>query len=300
MTSRVVVQAAAWRKPAAGLLFFFCLMSAALHGWDSFVLGHSVQGKEIRGWRFGQGGDCLVVAGGIHGAYESNSIQISAALIEHFKTAEDRLPITLYVVENLNPDGFHSSWHDPDTRKDASIIRFNANRVDLNRNWATPDWKPDVTYNDNDRRPGAGGADAMSEPEVQAFARFLLGLQDLYGICPVVMIHAYVFQNVEIGAAFPSYQLVRGKNRIDPLAGAMVKAFSATGEYSPHTEWDVYEVPGEFLHWAGRQGIPAIDLELGGLRNIRLPRDHGRPSHWDSFNLGFEALLDTMAAWHRH
>lgn len=281
----------------------FCLLLLALtqssctpvSAYDSFVIGHSVQGKEIEAFRFGQGANCLVVAGGIHGAFEANTIQITDALIEELKESEDSLPLVVYVIKNLNPDGFRSTWKNPVARRDAGILRMNAHSVDLNRNWDTPDWKRHVTYTRNETREWAGGPTPMSEPEVQSFASFVLGLQDMYGICPVIMLHSFVFQDVEIGAAFPSYHSDdKGRRHTDAFAMEMVRSFSSTGEFTSHSEWDQYEVPGEFLHWAGIHGIPAIDVELGGLRNVFLAREKGHPSHWDSFSAGFHAVISRL------
>ncbi len=115
------------------------------------VIGHSVQGRQIHAVERGnpRSTDRLLVVGCIHGN-ECAGLAIVHAL--------ERLPtppsLDLWVIENLNPDGY------------AAGTRQNAHGVDLNRNfpWA---WRPLSGVYNSGPRP-------LSEPESRVAYSFLL------------------------------------------------------------------------------------------------------------------------------
>ncbi len=71
----------------------------------------------------------LLLVGGIHAGFESNTVLLINALIAHFEgTPVDVLPgMSIILIPVLNPDGL--------VRGRTTEGRFNGNRVDLNRNW---------------------------------------------------------------------------------------------------------------------------------------------------------------------
>jgi len=135
-------------------------------------IGRSVEGRPITVRRVGEGSKDVAIVGGIHGGYEANSILLTRELYEHFAANPAQIPaiITLHFIENMNPDGLHRvSGGVPVEVFDFQTVdivpgRFNANGVDLNRNW-DGDWQPTSFW--GSRVVDAGSA-PFSEPETQA------------------------------------------------------------------------------------------------------------------------------------
>ena len=123
----------------------------------------------------------VMVVGGIHGDEMS-----SVSLVFHWLAlaqnppADTPLPITWRFIPSLNPDGLFS----------VPAKRVNANGVDLNRNFPTPNWARDArkywevrTRKDPRRWPGSK---PLSEPESQ----FLYQQMDRFKPNLIVSVHA--------------------------------------------------------------------------------------------------------------
>jgi hypothetical protein len=116
--------------------------------------------------------------GGIHGGYEANSIRLARRFATHYRENPGRLPdrFTLHIIENMNPDGLARITGDaPVDEFDFRAVntrpgRFNANGVDLNRNWDAT-WRPTSTW-------GSvvvdAGSKPFSEPETRAVRDYFL------------------------------------------------------------------------------------------------------------------------------
>lgn len=115
-------------------------------GWTTEVLGTSVLGREISALvrPVDSPARSILVVGGIHGN-EPVSPPTVRALVD--ATLPD--DVAVWLVPALNPDGI------------AAGTRWNANGVDLNRNFSW-DW-----------RPVDGGPSPLSEPEPQAITAFV-------------------------------------------------------------------------------------------------------------------------------
>jgi protein MpaA len=123
----------------------------------------------------------VLVIGGIHGDELS-----SASLVFHWialarqPPADIQMPVNWRFVPALNPDGLYAK----------PARRTNANGVDLNRNFPTPNWARDAkaywenrTRKDPRRWPGPR---PLSEPE----ARFLHAQMDSFKPNLIVSVHA--------------------------------------------------------------------------------------------------------------
>jgi hypothetical protein len=131
------------------------------------VIGYSVSGRPIEVYTFGNGPSQRMIIAGIHGGYESNTIELADELIKHINETPDIIPkdVTLYILRDLNPDG--------DARDHGVDGRVNDHGVDLNRNFPTnwaANWKRDGCWNST---PTTGGSGPGSEPETQAVINFL-------------------------------------------------------------------------------------------------------------------------------
>ena len=117
----------------------------------SIVIGHSTRGRPIRAYVIGDlhATRTMLVVGCIHG-----NECAGLAIVRALKRLAPPAGFDLWVVENLNPDGY------------AAGTRQNAHGVDLNRNfpWA---WRPLSGTFDSGPRP-------LSEPESRIAYRHVL------------------------------------------------------------------------------------------------------------------------------
>ena len=124
-------------------------------------IGHSVQARPILMRTIGRGLRKVLLIGGIHGDEREGHLA-AAELPEAFVARDLGSRVTLFVVEDLNPDG------------SADDTRGNANRVDLNRNFPA-------------RNFGGAGGDALSQPEARVLHRLVLDLRpDL-----IIVLHSW-------------------------------------------------------------------------------------------------------------
>ncbi|MDR3162038.1 MAG: hypothetical protein LBU28_10555, partial [Spirochaetaceae bacterium] len=231
---------------------YLMLLHSVINAEEQFVLGKSSTGIDITGYSFGSGKNCIVIIGGIHGRYEANTIQLTEKLITYCQERENKLRLTIKILYNLNPDGFIYELDSPKVRANRSLIRFNGNGVDLNRNWETPDWQADVVYSQNDVRKGAGGKKPMSESEVQYLALMLYQWNTLYENLYIIMLHSYVLNQQKIGEIFPAY-LYNSKDKVELNPGAveLAKNFTVNNNFILSEIFSYYPVSGEFIYWCG-------------------------------------------------
>lgn len=203
---------------------------------DAFTFGQSVQGRDLTARRFGTGENLIMLVGGIHGGWESNTVELMNALIAHYEAAPSDVleGITLVIVPALNPDG--------------AVLgrtvdgRFNANRVDLNRNWDCG-WEPTAFFRSTEVSPGRT---PFSEPESAALASLILEVRPR-----VVLFYHSAANGVyegDCGGDFGGAELAR-------VLG------EATG-YSYGSDFSAYPVTGTAPAWVNAQGIPSADVEL--------------------------------------
>ena len=135
-------------------------------------IGTSVEGRPIHVEVIGNGPVDLIIVGGIHGGYEANSTRLARRVAAHFRADAASLPdhITLHVIDLMNPDGMYQVTEGAPVETfdfrgaDTPPGRFNANGVDLNRNW-DGNWRPTSTW----RNVVVDAGDApFSEPETRA------------------------------------------------------------------------------------------------------------------------------------
>ena len=118
------------------------------------VIGKSVDGWPIEGFRIGQGQKKIAFLAGLHGN-EPKATQLIKLLYEHCSKRLESFPsgISLLFLPIANPDGWRR------------FQRCNARNVDLNRNWGY-NWQPTNYWGGCGRRP-------FSEPETKALRKFL-------------------------------------------------------------------------------------------------------------------------------
>ena len=146
----------------------------------SITLGASVGGLPLVASRFGGGPRRVGIIGSLHGGEERPAYDLLRGAVDALASGSLQVPpqLTLYIVPSLNPDDLQA---DPPTG-------FNANGVDLNRNFPTL-WTATTCGSPTGFRYRAyggckkdgGGSGPLSEPESQAAAALLQG-QHLNGL----------------------------------------------------------------------------------------------------------------------
>jgi predicted deacylase len=131
------------------------------------IIGYSVSGRPLEVYRFGQGERQVMIAAGIHGGYEWNTIALADELILYVNEHPDIIPsdVSLFIMRNINPDG--------DARAHSIDGRVNDHGVDLNRNFPEnwqAEWDRDGCW---DYAPTTAGSGPGSEPETRAVMNFL-------------------------------------------------------------------------------------------------------------------------------
>ena len=238
------------------------------------VIGTSVQKRDITAYHYGNGDTELLFVGGVHGGYSWNTALVAYELMDYLEANPNAVPknIRVSVIPVLNPDGLYKVIGatgrflptDVSTSKDTQISgRFNANGVDLNRNFDC-DWQPKGVWQNTEV---SGGAKTFSEPESQA-------LRDYVGIRKPV---AVVMWYSAAGGVFAS----NCRNGILPGTSAIMNAYAKASGYPAYNKFNFYEITGDATNWLAKQNIPAISVILTTHQD----------TEWNKNRAGVEALL---------
>lgn len=212
-----------------------------------FTFGTSVEGRDLIGYRIGTGAKVVLLVGAVHGGFEANSAELVERLMAHFRdTPADVLPdVTLLLVPMLNPDGI--------ARGRVLDGRFNANRVDLNRNWACG-WAPTAYFRD---QPISPGSMAFSEPETQALAALIQTIRPA----------AALFYHAAANGVYA------GSCGGDAGSDALSAVYGMASGYSYGSDFSAYPVTGTAPAWVNSLGIPAADVELASATDPEFDRN---------------------------
>ncbi|MBP6888596.1 MAG: hypothetical protein KBC21_02720 [Candidatus Pacebacteria bacterium] len=239
------------------------------------IVGTSIEGRDIEVYSFGNGSKHLFFIGGIHGGYEWNTVLLAYTFIDYLTQHPEFIPdsLTIDVIPSANPDAVHKvtrkegRFTADDVSKDKTVLasgRFNANGVDLNRNFDCK-WQPKSTW--RSKIVSAGSA-AFSEPEAQAIKNFITETHPLV----VVLWHS------QSNAVYAS----QCKNGILPETLRIMNIYSQASGYKAITTFDAYETTGAADDWLASIGIPAITVELKSHETIE----------WEENFAGSKALLE--------
>jgi len=212
---------------------------------ETFVIGYSVQGRPITVTRIGTGEEVLVVIGAIHG-FEGNTARLVEALIQGL-VGQVPSSARIYFLPALNADGY------------ANGTRLNANGVDLNRNWDTPNWSRDTCYGEGNLVTGGGGAYPFSEPETAAFSAWLLDLKGQSSTPPrVISYHAYHAG----GLVLPGYLTTPTGTVTHAPAAEFGLQFASASGYVYSETWPYCPMTGELSNWCAENGMACLLVEL--------------------------------------
>lgn len=214
------------------------------------TIGYSVEGRAITAHRFGEGTRVLLLVGGMHGGWEANTVALMNELIAHFEShPQDVLPgISLVLIPAVNPDGLLHGR--------TEVGRFNANGVDLNRNWSCG-WSSVAMWRNQRVNPGAT---AFSEPETLALAEYIRGLR------PAAVLFYHSAANGVYAGDCSSEIIPSDSQALSAVLG------EATG-YNYGQAFSAYPVTGTAASWVDGQGIPSADVELQTWTNSEFERN---------------------------
>src|SRR3989344_3583570 len=206
------------------------------------VIGISVEGRSIDSYTYGAGDTHIAFVGGVHGGYEWNSVLLAYTFIDYLDANPDFLPtgMTVTVIPSANPDGLYKvtgragRFNAIDASTDEEVLalgRFNANAVDINRNFDCK-WKPKSMW--RSQAVNAGSA-PFSEPEAKAIRDFVLTNRP----------EAVIFWHSQSNAVYAS----ECENGILPQTLDIMNAYSRASGYPAVKTFDAYEITGDSEGW---------------------------------------------------
>ena len=215
---------------------------------SSWELARSAGGRSLSITQIGEGPHKIVLIGTVRGGENPNSELVVNRLQTHFAANLESIPpeVALYFIPVLNPDGR------------AEGRRFNANNVDLNRNWDTPSWKSDTEQPGGTVR-NSGGQRPFSEPETQALRDLLLNLQTEGESVSVIAYHHHAGIPGQ-GTIQPGYRDYYSPE--EPSIG-LARRLQQLAGYNYLPFWSGSYIPsGELIQWCTINNIAAVDVEL--------------------------------------
>ena len=201
-------------------------------------VGTSFEGRSIYAYYFGTGSKKIVFFGSMHGT-ESNTQTLLTKWINELETNNTRIPSdkTVIVIPTFNPDGI------------ANRTRFNANGVDLNRNFESSSWTSG-TYFLSNYYPLGGGATTFSEPETLAIKNVILNQSPYLAISYHSAAGYVIPSNTAYGISMAhTYSDMSGYSYVSP---------GASGAFT-------YDITGTFEEWMEENGRNALVVEISSL-----------------------------------
>jgi hypothetical protein len=239
------------------------------------VIGTSVQGRTIDSYTYGTGDTHLAFVGGMHGGYEWNSVLLSYHFMDYLAENPQAIPknITVAIIPDANPDGVfkvigkEGRFTVTDVRgteESQAPGRFNAHKVDLNRNFDCK-WQPESMWKGN---KVSGGTGPFSEPEAKAIRDFVL----------VYKPAAAIFWHSQANAVYAS----ECKKGILPKTLDIMNAYAHAAGYPAVKSFDAYAITGDSEGWLASINIPAITVELKTHETVE----------WDKNLAGIRAIFE--------
>ena len=243
------------------------------------IIGKSVQGLDIIAYHYGSGEKEILFIGGIHGGYAWNTALLSYNIMDYLKANSDTIPenIRLTVIPVLNPDGLKKvvgvdgrfSQSDVLASQELKVSgRFNANKVDINRNFDC-EWKSVGVWQNTSV---SGGTKPFSEPESTAIRDYVQKQK------PV----AVVSFDSAAGGVFSSN--CNGE-AIMPDTKSIANAYAKASGYKAYDDFKFYELSGDMIDWFAKNKIPAISVLL----------TNHEDTEWAKNLAGIKALLEYYA-----
>lgn len=245
---------------------------------DETSIGMSGEGREITIEHFGEGDKEVLIVGGIHGGYEWNTVLLAYEMIDYLTENPDKIPegVRVSVIPVLNPDGLNKVVGTsgrferdavPSLQSETVPGRFNANNVDLNRNFDC-DWQASGTWQD---KTVSGGTAAFSEPESKAMRAYIEANDP----------EAVIVYYSAAGGVYAS----NCHDDVLPETLALTNTYADASGYPASEEFDFYEITGDMVNWFAKEKIPAISVLLTNHSGTEFEKNR----------FGLEAVLKSVA-----
>ncbi len=242
------------------------------------VIGKSVGGEDITAYHYGEGETEILFVGGIHGGYGWNTALLGYEAMDYLKANSNIIATStkVTIIPVLNPDGLKTvvgtskkfdSETAPTEKEEIEKGRFNANEVDLNRNFDC-DWASEGKWQD---KTVSGGTEVFSEPESKAIKNYIEKNN------PIAVI---VWYSASGGVYSSSCH-----NGISDTTKDLTNAYAGASEYTGYDEFESYEIKGDLTNWLAKIEVPAISVLL---------TDH-IDTEWEKNKEGIMAVLNYFA-----
>lgn len=240
----------------------FLTPSAGVAQAFTSTIGTSVQGRPIVNYSFGSGPTQIIFVGGLHGGYEWNTILLAYEVIDYYTANPQLVPdsLTLHIIPSANPDGQYLITKQAERFQASDVVtdtvpgRFNANNVDLNRNWDC-EWSPTAVWRDVEV---SGGESPFSEPENVALRNFILPKEPA----------AVIFWHSAANGVFSA-----GCSNTHAPSLTLAIIYGQAGSYPVYERFTSYEITGDAGDWLTIQGIPSISVELQNHQSLDLTQN---------------------------
>jgi len=239
------------------------------------VFGRSVDGNDLTAYHFGSGDTEVLFVGGIHGGYSWNTVLVAYELMDYLEANPDKIPdnVKVSVIPVLNPDGLEKvtgklgQFSPSDVSGNTVAGRFNANDVDLNRNFDCQ-WQEKGTWQN---KTVSGGSAPFSEPEADAMRGYIESKN------PAAVITWYS----AAGGVYSS----SCNNGVSAETKELTKLYAEASGYKGYEEFDYYAITGDMVNWLAKEGVPAISVLLTTHTD----------TEWSKNLKGIEAILNHYA-----
>lgn len=242
------------------------------------VIGTSVGGSDIIAYHFGTGDKELLLVGGVHGGYSYGTALLGFEFVDYFTENPNAVPegTRVTVIPVLNPDGLSEVVGSTGRFTTADLPsgtaarvpgRFNANDVDINRNFDC-EWQTTGVWQSTEVD---GGSAPFSENESQAIRNYVTSAQP----------DAAVVYYSEAGGVYAS----NCNNGVLPGTTELLNTYATASGYAAFEEFDYYEVTGDMVNWFAKEGIPGVSVLL---------TSHGN-TEWTKNKAGVDAVLADLA-----
>jgi len=210
------------------------------------IIGKSKNNIEIPFYKIGNEGRKILLIGAIHGN-ETGTTKLANRLIYNLKISPIE-NVSFYIVPTLNVDGYLCSVKNPDYKNGGKVGRFNAENIDLNRNFPTRSFKSKSVWNTgkdyNDKTEVFCGERGASTSEVKALMDFIRKENINYIV---------IFHNAgkDVTAAN------------DPISHKLADIFSKESGYKVFCQksWEELGQSGTFKEWCEENKIHLLEIE---------------------------------------
>ena len=239
------------------------------------VIGKSVESRDMIAYHFGTGSKEILFVGGVHGGYGWNTALVAYELMDYLKADPTIIPsnIKVTVIPVVNPDGLSKvvgtttgNFSASDVSSSQTTVvsgRFNANNVDLNRNFDC-DWQTTGKWQNKDV---SGGGSAFSEPESLAIKNYVEANKP----------SAVVVWYSAAGGVYSS----SCHNGVSAETDTLTETYADASGYSAYKSFDFYAITGDMVNWLAKNNIPAISVLL----------TNHTDTEWAKNKAGVDALL---------